>query len=91
MIKIIFALLFPFLLNATDAQQHLVTSIKKELQQPMADSNRVISMMRLVMENWVMLPVHTRLAEIPSGLPKKKTIQPAWANLSKPGSVIVHY
>lgn len=50
MIKMIFACLFSFLLNSTDAQQLLVDSITKELQQPMADSNRAISMMRLAID-----------------------------------------
>jgi len=50
MMKIIFACLFSFLLNTATAQQQLVDSLTKELQQPMADSNRAMSMMRLAID-----------------------------------------
>src|ERR1035437_4780174 len=50
MTRIIFAFLFSFLINSSDAQQHLVDSITNELKQPMADSNRAISMMRLAID-----------------------------------------
>ncbi|HLP74029.1 MAG TPA: sensor histidine kinase [Bacteroidales bacterium] len=49
--KINFAFVFFFLvLYSAQAQQHLVDSITKELQQPMADSNRALSMMRLAID-----------------------------------------
>ena len=49
--KIIAGHIFFFcLLNSTDAQQHLVDSITKELQQPVADTNRAVSMMRLAID-----------------------------------------
>ncbi len=41
---------FFFVLNAAKAQQHLVDSISNELQQPMADTNRVVSTMRLAID-----------------------------------------
>src|SRR6188472_1826127 len=50
MLKVIFIFIFFFLLKTTEAQQHLVDSIAKELQQPMADSNRAMSMMRLAID-----------------------------------------
>ena len=37
-------------MNSADAQQHLVDSITNELKQPMADSNRATSMMRLAID-----------------------------------------
>jgi len=37
-------------LHSVQAQQHLVDSITKELQQPMADTNRAVSMMRLAID-----------------------------------------
>ncbi len=49
--NIILAVIFIFfLLNSAEAQQPLVDSITKELQQPMADSNRAMSMMRLAID-----------------------------------------
>ena len=49
--KATFACIFFFLvINTAKAQQHLVDSITKELQQPMADSNRALSMMRLAID-----------------------------------------
>ncbi len=49
--KIIFGHIFFFyLLISADAQQHLVDSITKELQQPMADTNRAVSLMRLAID-----------------------------------------
>ena len=36
--------------TSANAQQHLVDSISKELQQPMADTNRAVSMMRLAID-----------------------------------------
>ncbi len=48
--KVVFIFCFFFLLKATEAQQHLVDSIAKELQQPMADSSRSMSMMRLAID-----------------------------------------
>jgi signal transduction histidine kinase len=49
--KIIVGHIFFFcLLISADAQQHLVDSITKELQQPMADTNRAVSMMRLAID-----------------------------------------
>ena len=49
--KIISGHIFFFcLLISADAQQHLVDSITKELQQPMADTNRAVSMMRLAID-----------------------------------------
>ncbi|MBL0068337.1 MAG: hypothetical protein IPP39_07555 [Chitinophagaceae bacterium] len=36
--------------TSASAQQHLVDSISKELQQPMADTNRAVSMMRLAID-----------------------------------------
>ncbi len=39
-----------FLFNSAQAQQHLVDSITKELLQPMADTNRAVSMMRLAID-----------------------------------------
>jgi len=49
--KIISAhILFFCLLISVKAQQHLVDSITKELQQPMADTNRAVSMMRLAID-----------------------------------------
>ena len=50
MTRIIFAFIFSFLMNSADAQQHLVDSITNELKQPMADSNRATSMMRLAID-----------------------------------------
>jgi signal transduction histidine kinase len=41
---------FFYLLTSANAQQHLVDSITKELQQPMADTNRAVSMMRLAID-----------------------------------------
>ncbi|MDZ4795294.1 MAG: sensor histidine kinase [Bacteroidota bacterium] len=41
---------FFFVLNSAKTQQRLVDSITKELQQPMADSNRALSMMRLAVD-----------------------------------------
>jgi two-component system, NarL family, sensor kinase len=50
-IKIVNILILIFCLGkSTVAQQHLVDSITKELQQPMADTNRAISMMRLAID-----------------------------------------
>ena len=49
--KKIIILLFCFsVINSAEAQQHLVDSITKELQQPMADTNRAVSMMRLAID-----------------------------------------
>ena len=48
--KISFIFIFLLFLKTTDAQQHLVDSITKELQHPMADSNRATSMMRLAID-----------------------------------------
>ena len=48
--KAVFIFVFLFLLKTTEAQQHLVDSITNELQQPMADSNRAISLMRLAID-----------------------------------------
>ena len=48
--KIVCILIFFFLFKTASAQQHLVDSITKQLQQPMADSNRAISMMRLAID-----------------------------------------
>ena len=48
--KVIFIFIFFFLLKTTEAQQHLVDSIAKELEQPMADSNHAMSMMRLAID-----------------------------------------
>ena len=49
--KMIIMLLFCFsVINSVEAQQHLVDSITKELQQPMADTNRAVSMMRLAID-----------------------------------------
>jgi len=48
--KVVFIFIFFLLLRTTEAQQHLVDSIAKELQQPMADSNRAMSMMRLAID-----------------------------------------
>ena len=49
--KIIIIPLFIFCtLHSVLAQQHLVDSITKELQQPMADTNRAVSMMRLAID-----------------------------------------
>ena len=50
--KVIFVSVFFFFLlsNPAEAQQHLVDSITKELQQPMADTNRAVSMMRLAID-----------------------------------------
>jgi two-component system NarL family sensor kinase len=48
--KVVFIFVFFFLLKATAAQQHLVDSITKELKQPLADSNRAMSMMRLAID-----------------------------------------
>ncbi len=49
--KMIIILLFCFsVINSAQAQQHLVDSITKELQQPMADTNRAVSMMRLAID-----------------------------------------
>jgi signal transduction histidine kinase len=45
--KILFIFIFVLLLKTTNAQRHLVDSITKELQLPMADTNRAVSMMRL--------------------------------------------
>jgi tetratricopeptide (TPR) repeat protein len=39
-----------FLLNSVQAQQHLVDSITKELLQPMPDTNRAVSIMRLAID-----------------------------------------
>jgi signal transduction histidine kinase len=47
---IIIPLLIFFTLHSTLAQQHLVDSITRELQQPMADTNRAVSMMRLAID-----------------------------------------
>ena len=43
-------LLFLCLAKTSKAQQHLVDSLTKQLQQPMIDSNRAISMMRLAID-----------------------------------------
>jgi two-component system, NarL family, sensor kinase len=48
--KIVFCLLFLLLLHSAKAQQKLVDSISKELQKPMPDSNRAMSMMRLAVD-----------------------------------------
>jgi two-component system, NarL family, sensor kinase len=49
--KIIFGHIFFFcIFLSANAQQHLVDSITKELQQPMADTNRAVSMMRLAID-----------------------------------------
>jgi len=48
--KQIFLFIFFFLSKVTEAQQPLVDSITKELQHPMADSNRAVSMMRLAID-----------------------------------------
>ncbi len=49
--KILFSLFYIFcVLISTSAQQHLVDSITKELQQPMSDTNRAVSMMRLAID-----------------------------------------
>ncbi len=48
--KIICILTFLFLFKTAEGQQHLVDSITKQLQLPMADSNRAISMMRLAID-----------------------------------------
>ena len=49
--KIIAIYISIFLLaGSAEAQQHLVDSITKELQQPMADTNRAVSMMRLAID-----------------------------------------
>jgi two-component system, NarL family, sensor kinase len=48
--KAIFIFTFFLLIKTTGAQQHLVDSIIKELQQPMADTNRAVSMMRLAID-----------------------------------------
>jgi two-component system NarL family sensor kinase len=49
--KILFGVLYIFcVLISTNAQQHLVDSITKELQQAMADTNRAVSMMRLAID-----------------------------------------
>ena len=48
--KVISIFIFFFLLKTTEAQQHLVDSIAKELEQPMADSNHAMSMMRLAID-----------------------------------------
>jgi two-component system NarL family sensor kinase len=48
--KIPFCLFFLLLLHQAGAQQNLVDSITKELQQSMPDSNRALSMMRLAVD-----------------------------------------
>lgn len=48
--KTLIYIFFIFLANSAIAQQHLVDSITKELQQPMADTNRAVSMMRLAID-----------------------------------------
>jgi two-component system, NarL family, sensor kinase len=48
--KIFVCILLFFLLYSAGAQQHLVDSITKELQRPMADTNRAVSMMRLAID-----------------------------------------
>ena len=49
--KVIIITLFIFCASdSAVAQQHLVDSITKELQQPMADTNRAVSMMRLAID-----------------------------------------
>ena len=49
--KIIIIPLFTFFVfSSAEAQQRLVDSITKELQQPMADTNRAVSMMRLAID-----------------------------------------
>lgn len=50
MIRAIIVCMFCFLLTHARAQQPLVDSITKELLQPMADSNRAVSMMRLAID-----------------------------------------
>ena len=50
MIKLALTCLCSFLLSSADAQQNLVDSITKELQHPMADTNRALSMMRLAID-----------------------------------------
>jgi two-component system NarL family sensor kinase len=47
---IILFLVICFSAAASNAQQHLVDSITKELQHPMADSSRAVSMMRLAID-----------------------------------------
>jgi tetratricopeptide (TPR) repeat protein len=48
--KILLLILMLGIFSSVSAQQHLVDSITKELQQPMADSNRAVSMMRLAID-----------------------------------------
>ena len=48
--KVLLLFILLLFLKTTEAQQHLVDSITKELQQPMADSNRAVSMMRLAID-----------------------------------------
>ncbi len=48
--RLIFVCIFCFLVYSADAQKQLVDSITVELQHPMADSNRAISMMRLAID-----------------------------------------
>ena len=48
--KILVLLFILGVVSSVNAQQHLVDSITKELQQPMADTNRAVSMMRLAID-----------------------------------------
>lgn len=48
--NILFIFILLLFFKPTEAQQHLVDSITKELQQPMADTNRAVSMMRLAID-----------------------------------------
>lgn len=48
--KILLSILAIFLSLSSQGQQNLVDSITKELQQPMPDSNRALSMMRLAID-----------------------------------------
>ena len=56
--KILYCLFFLLLLSVSKAQQRLVDSILKELQQPMPDSNRAMSMMRLAVDYEVVDTAH---------------------------------
>jgi len=44
------SIFYSVLFDSAEAQQHLVDSITRELAQPMADSNRALSMMRLAID-----------------------------------------
>jgi two-component system NarL family sensor kinase len=48
--RLLFVCIFCFLVHKADAQKHLIDSLIVELQKPMADSNRAISMMRLAID-----------------------------------------